>query len=270
MVSFLNNLNKYWAGCKLRKYLMWWHGTTLLVVVGVTHGIPGVGVSCPVSHSTIVLGSLHVVVIITMDRIAALAVVLTGWKLGVCPRIRPWIHKEWTHLLTGANIIFLFFPHISLSSSDWRLEGKILQICKTAVWRRAARAELLTVTAACPIVELLVRRRGGGAVTWRRRWDSQPPCWIPAAAQLSPCTAPTRMTAAVPAPGNGWLTSRNRDAPGRRVDLCDGTTVTAPHHTPAISIFHCKHSRLQPDLVMTDILLIFQSFGRGPWRPLLT
>ena len=72
------------------------HGT-LLVVPWVPHGITRIGIAmggCEVAIP-IVLGSLDVlVVIITVGKIAALAVLLTGWKLGVHPRVRPGIHQK--------------------------------------------------------------------------------------------------------------------------------------------------------------------------------
>lgn len=79
-------------------YLLGRHGTALLVIVGgVTHGVPGRGVA---GHGrgggavAVVLRGLHVVVVFTvLGEVAALRVVVTGRELGVHPRVAG-VHQE--------------------------------------------------------------------------------------------------------------------------------------------------------------------------------
>ena len=111
LLSFLSALS----------YLLWSHGTALLVVVGVPHGVPGVGVS---GHGggrrgpvAVVLGGcLHVAVVVTVGaEIGALAVLGLGGGSRELARVHarvPGVHQERTH----RKNIFLSFTVFYVTS----------------------------------------------------------------------------------------------------------------------------------------------------------
>ena len=102
-------------------YLLLWHGTVLLAVVAVSHGVPhGVPGGVAGHPVPIVLGGLHMVVVFTVLEVTTLAVLITRRELWVWgDPIRPGVHEEWTHDLEGRGEKWLLLAHC-VDCVDWR------------------------------------------------------------------------------------------------------------------------------------------------------